>query len=65
MEGDHHRVARQHELFVKELTSLGYMPALPDLLDRGERGDIVAVGFTVTAAFIQTPGPSAGQPLAR
>jgi hypothetical protein len=64
-DGDHMLIARYREAFVKELTRLGYEPSLPELLLAGARGDVVAVGFTVCAAFIQTPGPAAGSPLAR
>ena len=64
-EGDHILIARQREAFVKDLVGMGYATPLGDLLLAGSRGDVVAVGFTVTAAFIQTPGPSAGAPLPR
>jgi hypothetical protein len=64
-EGDHILIARQREAFVQDLVSMGYPMPLGDLLLAGSRGDVVAVGFTVTAAFIQTPGPSAGAPLPR
>ena len=64
-DGDHILIARYREAFVKELTGLGYSPSLPDLLWAGARGDVVAVTFTVSAAFIQTPGPTAGTPLSR
>jgi hypothetical protein len=64
-EGDHILIARYREAFAKELVSLGYEASLPGLLLAGARGDVVAVGFTVSAAFIQTPGPAAGLPLAR
>jgi len=62
---DHHRIARQREGFVRDLVKLGYQGSLGEFLTAGSRGDVVAVGFTVTAAFIQTPGPAAGTPLAR
>lgn len=64
-EGDHILVARNREAFVKELVKLGWEASLPESLLSGSRGDVVAVGFTITAAFIQTPGPTAGTPLAR
>lgn len=62
---DHARIARQREGFVRELTALGYEGSLAAILLAGARADVVAVGFTVCAAFIQTPGPAAGTPLAR
>lgn len=64
-EGDHILVARNREAFVKELVKLGWEASLPDTLLAGARGDLVAVGFTITAAFVQTPGPTAGMPLPR
>jgi hypothetical protein len=64
-DGDHARVARHREGFVRELASLGYDGSLAEILLSGARGDLVAVGFTVGAVFNQTPGPAAGTPLAR
>lgn len=64
-DGDHILVARQREAFLQELMRLGYDASIPERLLNGARGDVIAVGFTVTAAFIQTPGPSAGAPLPR
>ena len=64
-DGDHILIARHREKFVAELQGMGYNAALGDKLLAGMRGDVVAVSFTVTAAFIQTPGPSAGTPIAR
>lgn len=62
---DHKRISMHREGFVRELTRLGYAASLPERLLSGARDDVVAVGFTVSAAFIQTPGPAAGTPLAR
>jgi hypothetical protein len=62
-DGDHIVIARMREAFVRELGSIGYATTLPSTLLEATRGDIVAVGFTVCAAFLQTPGPTAGQPL--
>ncbi len=64
-EDDHVLIARQRDAFIKELTDLGYRAALPKTLLSGARGDVVAVGFTICAAFSQTPGPAAGTPLAK
>lgn len=63
-EGDLALVARHRDGFVRELTRLGYAASLPETLLAAARGDVVAVSFTVSAAFVQTPGPSAGTPLA-
>ncbi len=62
-EADAVRIARNREAFVRELTSMGYDASLPATLLAGARGDVVAVAFTVSAAFVQTPGPAAGTPL--
>lgn len=64
-EGDHALIARNRRGFVKELGRLGWEAALPETLVAAARGDVVAIGFTITAAFVQTPGPTAGTPLAR
>lgn len=58
--------ARQHlEATVAHLLPLGY----PEAAVRGyfahQPEHLVAVSFTPTAAFEQTPGPGAGRPLAR
>lgn len=62
-DGDTARVARYRDDFVAHLVALGYpgetiaqMVACPD-------DELIALSFTPTAAFTQTPGPRAGQPL--
>jgi hypothetical protein len=62
--GDEELVARQHAGFEADLVKLGYAPALPRTLVANDWPDVVAVTFTPTAAFVQTPGPGAGAPLA-
>lgn len=64
-DGDHLLIARHRAAFVAELTGLRYDPSLPEKLTAGARGDVVAVSFTVSEAFIQTPGPTAGTRLPR
>lgn len=64
-DGDYAYIAKQREGFVRELTDLGYAAKLPEKLLEGARGDVVAVGFTVSAIFNQTPGPAAGAVLQR
>lgn len=49
--------------FVDEIGQLGFAAEVAHTL-LGHDADLVAVQFTVTAAFDQTPGPSAGEPLA-
>ncbi len=62
-EGDWVRVARYREALTAELVAIGHLGALGRALLAGDRGDLVAVGFTVSAAFEQTPGPAAGTAL--
>ena len=62
---DERLVADQSALFAAGLVRLGYDPALGFTLLGGEREDIVAVTFTPSSAFLQTPGPGAGDPLVR
>lgn len=64
-DGDARRIGLQHEGFVRDLVALGYDASLPDTLLANTTGDIVAVGFTIAAAFNQTPGPGAGNPMPR
>jgi hypothetical protein len=57
------RVARYREAFAAQLSGLGYDADIPRTLLSGPRSDFVAVSFTVSAAFVQTPGPGAGSVL--
>lgn len=49
--------------FIAELESIGFSEPFTRALLACPAGDVVAVGFTVAAAFVQTPGPKAGTPL--
>ena len=51
------------ESFVAELLELGYEERFARGVFAGLTDELVAVRFTPDAAFEQTPGPSAGQPL--
>lgn len=62
--GDRDLVERQRLGFEADLMKAGYDRALPRTLAGGEWDDVVAVTFTPTSAFAQTPGPGAGAPLA-
>lgn len=56
-------LARQLEGFAADLLKIGFdRPFTRALLD-APHDDIVAATFRVDQAFIQTPGPAAGQPL--
>jgi hypothetical protein len=48
---------------VKDMAVLGYTEAFARTILAHEAGDLVAVTFTPTSAFAQTPGPQAGKPL--
>jgi hypothetical protein len=61
MEGDHALALRYGELFSAELAPLGFDPALIRTLLACPPADLVTVTFTPAEAYIQTPGPSAGQ----
>ena len=60
---DHAIVARHLETFVAELAHLGIPEAIIRTVYGCPGSDLVAVAFTPCAAFSQTPGPRAGQPL--
>src|SRR6476469_6095722 len=59
-DGDHILIARTREAFMRDLEAMGYHRSLPETLLEGQRGDVVAVGFTICAALTQTHGPTAG-----
>lgn len=63
--GDAALLARQADGFARDLVALGYAESLPRLLVEGDPGDVVAVTFTPVQAFVQTPGPGAGAPMAK
>jgi hypothetical protein len=48
---------------VAELTAIGYDEPMIRAVYQCEAGDAIAIAFTPDAAFAQTPGPRAGQPL--
>jgi len=64
-DGDRALIERCAEGFGADLAAAGYGEGLADLLLDAEPGDVVAVSFSPSAAFNQTPGPGAGRPLAR
>ncbi len=57
------RVAAYRERMVIELGGIGHKPAFVRAAYAAETADLVAVRFTPTQAFDQTPGPGAGKPL--
>ena len=62
--GDAALVARYVDAFVAELTPFGYSETIVRAFLASMPDDIAAIEFTISAAFSQTPGPQAGEPLA-
>jgi hypothetical protein len=62
--GDERHVERHREAFLRDLVGIGYDESLPRTLLGGDWADAVAVTFTPTAVFAQTPGPGAGNLIA-
>ena len=58
-------VAGHRELWVQDLCRAGYDRAFATAIWGALPQAVAAVTFTPTAAFQQTPGPAAGQPLGR
>lgn len=62
-EGDRVHMAAYEDSFVQELVEIGYLEAFARAVVSGQSEEIVAVTFTPVEAFVQTPGPGAGQRL--
>jgi hypothetical protein len=56
-------IERYVRAFAADVTPLGFSEAYMRALLACPREDLVAVQFTIAAAFSQTPGPRAGEPL--
>lgn len=56
-------IARQCAVARDELNELGLPPQVATAFGTFDVGDLVAVEFMPTVAFIQTPGPGAGSPV--
>jgi len=61
--GDRQCIDGYRRAFTDELGALGYGSLFVQTLLDGSGSEIVAVSFTPSAAFQQTPGPLAGRPL--
>jgi len=61
LKSDQKIVASYRQAFVEHLKKFGYSPNLIEALLTPESDDLVAVTFTPSAAFSQTPGPKAGR----
>ena len=57
-------VARYVDAFAREIGLLGHTAEQACAMFQARDDDLVAVDFTPSAAFEQTPGPKAGSPLA-
>ena len=58
------QIAKRHEdAFVAETNPLGYPEDLIRALLSSDAADLMAITFTPIAAFLQTPGPRAGESL--
>lgn len=64
-EGDLELVTAYRSAFATELAPLGYDESLIRTALSFPPADIVAISFTPSEAYSQTPGPQAGQPLPR
>lgn len=61
--GDAELAARYVDAFVAEVSVYGYPEALIRTFLAHRSDDLVAIQFTVNAAYSQSPGPQAGEPL--
>jgi hypothetical protein len=60
-QGDTALLAAAVDVFAQELVSIGFPEHYARAVHGGALEDYVAVSFTPAAAFVQTPGPAAGQ----
>jgi len=63
VDGDRERMRAYGRSFSEEIAALGFQAPFNRLIMSGVEDEAVAVTFVPSAAFEQTPGPSAGQPL--
>lgn len=61
---DHDLVERYVRAFAADVAAFGFSEAYMRALLAASPDDLVAVEFTIAAAFVQTPGPRAGEALA-
>lgn len=62
-DGDRALMAAYQDSFVQELVEIGYRETFARAVISGQSDEIVGVTFTPVEAFVQTPGPGAGQRL--
>jgi hypothetical protein len=61
--GDRAITAAYANAFAGEVAAIGFKERFSRAIVSGTNGEVVGVTFTPTAAFVQTPGPTAGQRL--
>ena len=61
--GDREALDRYVDGMAADLGRIGWSEAFARTLAGADPADVVAVAFTITAAFAQTPGPRAGEKL--
>ena len=62
-DGDREAMRTYGRSFRDEVGAVGFQEPFGTAIMSGAEAEAVAVTFTPTAAFVQTPGPAAGQPL--
>jgi len=60
---DPHRMAAYRARFAEQVSPFGHSEAFVRKILGVAPGDLVAIAFTPSGAFLQTPGPKAGSPL--
>lgn len=61
--GDRAITAAYANAFAGEIAAIGFNERFSRAIVSGTQGEVVGVTFAPTAAFVQTPGPTAGQRL--
>ncbi len=61
--GDRAIMAAYADAFMAEVAAIGFKERFSRAIVSGVNAEAVGVTFTPVAAFVQTPGPTAGQPL--
>lgn len=62
--GDHPEILRQCMVFRDELIEIGLPPQVANSWVNADMADVVSISFRPCQAFMQTPGPGAGAPVA-
>jgi hypothetical protein len=61
--GDREIMAAYGDSFIEDIRQIGYRDPFASAMVAAQREEAVGVAFTPREAFVQTPGPTAGQPL--